>query len=378
MYRILTVDDEATERSVVRFLLEKNFRDRFQIEETTNGKDALDIIRAGKVDILLTDVQMPFMNGIDLAREARKISPDTEILFFSGFDDFEYVQSALVLHAVNYILKPLNPDQFITIIGEILSRLDSKVIAFAKSSTYYRSSFYPESGPGEEKDESAGSIQLLLDQIRLAIELKQPDRLEELTREILAVMAEASRRSHIYIRHTAMSLLQMIMEAISSLEEKDIDREAEKIYSFRFFSDIEELILYYRNILISELHREVDSSNYSVYLVKQYIEDHYGEDLSLNLLADLVYLSPNYLSNMFTKVTGSSLNRYIRQFRMEKARSLLVESNMKISEIGAAVGFTSTSYFIRTFQKVYGVTPVSYRSEYLSGRSSGQSEDKEE
>jgi two-component system response regulator YesN len=122
----------------------------------------------------------------------------------------------------------------------------------------------------------------------------------------------------------------------------------------------------------------VDSSNYSVYLVKQYIEDHYGEDLSLNLLADLVYLSPNYLSNMFTKVTGSSLNRYIRQFRMEKARSLLVESNMKISEIGAAVGFTSTSYFIRTFQKVYGVTPVSYRSEYLSGRSSSQSEDKEE
>ena len=90
MYRILTVDDEATERSVVRFLLEKNFRDRFQIEETTNGKDALEIIRAGKVDILLTDVQMPFMNGIDLAREARKISPDTEILFFSGFDDFEW------------------------------------------------------------------------------------------------------------------------------------------------------------------------------------------------------------------------------------------------------------------------------------------------
>ncbi|MBR3171352.1 MAG: response regulator [Lachnospiraceae bacterium] len=378
MYRILAVDDEVTERSVVRFLLEKNYKDRFQIEETTNGKDALEIIRAKKVDILLTDVQMPFMSGIELAREARKISPDTEILFFSGFDDFEYVQSALVLHAVNYILKPLNPDQFISIIGDILTRLDSKVIAFAKSSGYYRSSFYADSGNDEEKDESAGSIRLLLNQIHLAIELKQPDRLEELTGEVLGIMAEASRRSHIYIRHSAMSLLQMIMEAISSLEENDIDRAAEKVYSFRFFSDIEALIRHYMDILISELHREVDSSNYSVYLVKQYIEDHYREDLSLSLLADLVYLSPNYLSNMFTKVTGSSLNRYIRQFRLEKARTLLVESNMKISEIGSAVGFTSTSYFIRTFQKVYGITPVNYRSEYLSGRSTGQSEDEEE
>lgn len=366
MYRVLTVDDEITERNVIRFLLEKHFSSCFQIEEASNGKEALEMIRSKKVDILLTDVQMPFLNGIELAKEARKLAPDMEILFFSGYDDFDYVQSALVLHAVNYVLKPLNPDQFEKIIRDILTRLDSKVITFEKSTSYYSNSFHTGKSKTDEQDDNAQSDQLLLKNIELAIQLKKPDCMVDMTNELLTRFADTTHRSHIYIRHTSMTLLQMIMGAIQTSDSDGFDAVAEQIYTLRFFSDIERIIRLYLGKLEAEMHQEVDASNYSVHRVKQYIEEHYREPLSLNLLADYVYLSPNYLSNMFTKVTGSSLNKYIRQFRMEKARTLLVSTNMKIADIGAEVGYTNTSYFIKTFQSVYGMTPVNYRMESVS------------
>ena len=142
MYKILIADDEKMERDLIRYLLTRDFPGRFQILEASNGEEALLFIRREKADILLTDVQMPFRNGIELASEAKKLIPDIEILFFSGFDDFEYVQNALILRAVNYILKPVNEEDFRQIITGILTRLDSRTIDFAKSMSYYQDSFY--------------------------------------------------------------------------------------------------------------------------------------------------------------------------------------------------------------------------------------------
>lgn len=379
MYTVLVADDEKLERDLIRFLLTRDFSGRFRILEAAHGEEALNLIRQEKVDILLTDVQMPFLSGIELARGARLLTPDMEILFFSGFDDFEYVKNALLLRAVNYILKPVNPEEFHQIISDILSQLDSRVITFNKSTSYYNESFYDRPGrdrpgrdarPGAEEKpaqpyENAPSAlrsdQMLLENISLAISLKRPDQLDALVEELILRCADSTSHSPIYIRHTAISLLQIVIAAIPSLSDADFEAAAEKIYTLRHFSDIRETILHYTTLLTDSLHQEVDGANYSVLLVKQYIAEHYGEDLTLNLLAEQVYLSPNYLSNMFTKVTGCSLHKYIKLLRMKKAREFLTGSNMKIVDICRAVGYPTPSYFIKTFQQMYGVTPSAFR-----------------
>ena len=76
MYKILIADDEKMERDLIRYLLTRDFPGRFQILEASNGEEALLFIRREKADILLTDVQMPFRNGIELASEAKKLIPD--------------------------------------------------------------------------------------------------------------------------------------------------------------------------------------------------------------------------------------------------------------------------------------------------------------
>ena len=102
------------------------------------------------------------------------------------------------------------------------------------------------------------------------------------------------------------------------------------------------------------------SSNY-VETVKRYISKHYDQELNLESLAEIVYLSPRYLSSIFKKETGCGLNKYIKAFRMEKARDLLEHTHMKVVAICDAVGYTNVSYFIQSFREYFGSSPEKFR-----------------
>ncbi|KLV26585.1 hypothetical protein ABW02_10840 [Niallia circulans] len=93
----------------------------------------------------------------------------------------------------------------------------------------------------------------------------------------------------------------------------------------------------------------------------QYIHEHYAEDLSLNILADKVYLSPRYLSDVFIQETGSGINKYIKQVRMDAAKNLLIHTNMKINDICKQVGYQNISYFVRSFRESFGLSPEKFR-----------------
>ena len=98
-----------------------------------------------------------------------------------------------------------------------------------------------------------------------------------------------------------------------------------------------------------------------IQLVEQYIREHYEDVLSLDILAEKVYLTPHYLSSIFIQEKGVGINKYIKTIRMDKARELLMKTNRKISDICIQVGYTNVSYFCRSFRNEYGVTPDQYR-----------------
>ena len=104
-----------------------------------------------------------------------------------------------------------------------------------------------------------------------------------------------------------------------------------------------------------------DSPKRTIALVEQYIKEHYDQPLSLDLLAEKAFRTPHYLSSIFIQEKGIGINKYIKNIRMEKARELLKNTNMKISDICERVGYGSVSYFCRSFRNEYGVTPEQYR-----------------
>ena len=102
-------------------------------------------------------------------------------------------------------------------------------------------------------------------------------------------------------------------------------------------------------------HKEIET-------VKKYIYTHFGDELGVEQLADMVYLAPSYLSTVFKKETGQNLSKFIKQNRIEKAKDMLENTNMKIVNISEACGYQNVSYFCQSFRECYGVSPQKFRN----------------
>ncbi len=96
---------------------------------------------------------------------------------------------------------------------------------------------------------------------------------------------------------------------------------------------------------------------------KAFIQEHQADDISLGAVAKSVNTSTFYFCKMFKKVTGLNFTNYLSRVRIEKAKNLLLNPNLRISEIAFEVGFQSLTHFNRVFKKVIGQSPTQYRSQ---------------
>ncbi len=501
MFRLLIADDEDEERLGIQFLLKK-FGFSFDIREAADGVQALNMLDEFSADILLTDVKMPFMSGIELATEVRRRFPKMQIIFFSGYDDFDYVKQALSLQAVDYILKPVNPAEFQKVIALVVDRLVKNEEENSQSRTVHRNYVisrllnqvsweklcqeygedslkflndytrllvlqFDEDVFGDEiLDVKAFSSQFqdlilcgydffdltpsqgvffleniereqqylmeLAQCIHLAVEkeyqkkcylavgrkigcVQEISRLYQMAessleerffypnvyiypldiqkqkkavasvndsqimqmieqdvtchdsyslRQNMTILMELCRnngfQSYIYTRFICANLLRILVKELPGGSERLTDL-VEQVYACPNFAGLESILWETVEELEALFHPKAESSSQTVRLVKQYIQEHYGDMLSLDILAEKVFLTPHYLSGVFIQETGIGISRYIKNVRMEKAREFLRDTNMKVSDICGKVGYTNLSYFCRSFRNEYGVTPDQYR-----------------
>lgn len=120
MLKILLVDDEVTEREGIEFLI-KRYEFPLTIAKAVNGKEALEYIKKNHIDILFTDVKMPFMDGLELAKETFKYDPNIRIIIFSAYSEFDYAKKALEAKVVDYLLKPIEVEEFKRVMEEAIS-----------------------------------------------------------------------------------------------------------------------------------------------------------------------------------------------------------------------------------------------------------------
>lgn len=135
MLRIIIVDDEASIREGLAKMIGKE-SSRFLIAGSfSNGQEALGFISAEEIDLVITDIRMPLVDGLELIKEVKMIRPETNCIIMSGFTDFEYARQALLYAAVDYMLKPINKKQLF----ERLYALDEEKTASLKKEQQYRS-----------------------------------------------------------------------------------------------------------------------------------------------------------------------------------------------------------------------------------------------
>ena len=106
--------------------------------------------------------------------------------------------------------------------------------------------------------------------------------------------------------------------------------------------------------------------NPTIFLIKDYISKNYmNETLSVKDISSHVFLSTSYVCTFFKSETGQTLNQYITEYRMEKAKQLLKDARFKITDISSRVGYSDGNYFGKSFKKYSGLSPSEYREQNL-------------
>ncbi|MCR5098853.1 MAG: response regulator [Lachnospiraceae bacterium] len=126
MYSVLLVDDEEEVLEVIKKKLDWEALG-FEVAGTAaNGVEALEFVEENRPDVVLSDIRMPYMDGLEFARQVSRLYPDINIIIFSGFDDFEFAKSAISLGVKDYLLKPIDTAELFDIFKKTRERLDEE------------------------------------------------------------------------------------------------------------------------------------------------------------------------------------------------------------------------------------------------------------
>ncbi len=211
-----------------------------------------------------------------------------------------------------------------------------------------------------------------LDKARIEAFLRGGDR-EEIpifVEEYIYNAGEACKNSLIFRQYIVMD---MYIAASHFLEQLGVGEEFTRKEPFespeqmeqvlqKLDSTVEYIVHLFCEVMTTRDRCMKERNSDIVELAKRYIREHYdNEDLSLNLVASQVNVSPNHLSAMFSQKTGHTFIRYLTDVRMNKAKELLKCSNMRSNEISEAVGYKDPHYFSHLFKKNQGCTPMQYR-----------------
>lgn len=124
MYKLMIVDDEYNIRDgLVNVIRWKDYNVQV-VGEASNGLMALEKFKELLPDIVITDIHMDEMNGLEFAEKARQEKPDVKVIILSGYDEFEYAKKAIEIKVFSYILKPVLPEELIEIVQKLISEME--------------------------------------------------------------------------------------------------------------------------------------------------------------------------------------------------------------------------------------------------------------
>lgn len=201
----------------------------------------------------------------------------------------------------------------------------------------------------------------LIKQMKQDIRMKDVQSLRDHFERFSQKYQSQTAFSQMYIKFLFANLLKDIYDAVPGEGEKQLNTKIDQLYRSFDFVQVTDIVSDSINLLEKTFSGRVQTGHREVEAVKRYIAAHYGDEMSVERLSELVYMAPSYLSSVFKKETGQNLNRFIKSVRMEKAKELLEQTMMKIVDISTACGYPNVSYFCSSFREYYGISPQKFR-----------------
>lgn len=140
MYKLLIAEDEYYERSALRIIINKHFPNINILEDASNGLQAINLCSMYNPDIILIDIKMPKITGLDALESILKTNPKIKAIILTAYPEFEYVQKALKLGACDYILKPAKPIEIQNALNKLVSSLNIHNTKVSQNNISYKNS----------------------------------------------------------------------------------------------------------------------------------------------------------------------------------------------------------------------------------------------
>ncbi len=125
MYRVLLVDDELEIRTGLKLKIDWSALGYAVAGEAQDGREALALLEAERYDLILTDIRMPVMSGLELLKQCAENYPQTKAVVLSGYDDFHFVKAALQCGAKDYLLMPVVRRELTALLGKLSEEMES-------------------------------------------------------------------------------------------------------------------------------------------------------------------------------------------------------------------------------------------------------------
>ena len=357
LLKVFLAEDEVIVREALRDSIPWEQHGFDFVGEASDGEMALEMVRKLKPDIVITDIKMPFMNGLTFSKYVSEELPDTKIIIISGYDDFEYARQAVELHVDRFLLKPVTKADMISALENTRRRIEEERarIASRRQST-------PDA---PDMLELSGFDPMVLGSF---IETGRAEDTDVFV-ERFFLSLHGAEQSVLFKNYLLVSIRIRVANALQDIGITG-EKLAELVPDFPMNCTGEELKRYLNSVLKRVISlRDSIQRKPGEDLVEdalRYINENYcSDEISLNTAARAINVSSNYLSTIFSQKVGDSFIEYLTKKRMQRARQLLRETDMRSGEIALAVGYKDPRYFSYVFKKTQNCTPSEYRTQEM-------------
>ncbi len=362
-----------------------------------NGIKALEMIEESQPDVVMTDIKMPYMDGMELCSHIRREYPAMKIVLFTGFDEFEYAKEAIKIGVEEYLLKPISSNVLLEHLGEVASKIHEKQKEYEQRERRIREmrekylSFQKKdcddninsikSSDADFDINSVDDLKEIQDAIADFLSEGSPEDVPHFVEALLDKMPREHFRSIILRQYVIVNIFATVTSFCKKFEDKVEKTQTEEIAHLQELKDREKLLrealataesqediqTYMTQLLANalEVRNTVSDRRYSdVILAAQKIikKQYMSEDISLNTVAAEVGMSASYFSTIFSREMNQTFVEYLTEIRMNKAKELLTCSSLKTAEIAFETGYRDPHYFSSLFKKTQGCTPKEYRA----------------
>lgn len=358
-FTVLIVDDEAMPRTVLKDHIPWESLSVRQVCFATDGEEGVAQARKLRPEIIISDIKMPRLNGLEMAAAVREFLPDCQFIFLSGYSDKEYLKGAIRLRAACYVEKPIDMEEITAALQEVTAELTRRAQPAEKEAFFH--GVHTADRPMNQAVFTCGKN--VLAQIEKLIRGNRGEEAAAALRRMYAKIIRCGGTSPEALRHLYCQIILMFLRAAERHNVRAITARADELLYTAVrretFAGLWDILCQTAQEYFSALN---PASHDLVARVENYLENHYQDcTLTVQGIAGDLGFTNSYLCAAYKKGSGKTVNQRLTEIRLYHAKALLTETDGKLYQIAKAVGYADGKYFVKLFTRELGISPRDYR-----------------